>query len=762
MRKAFARIGFAVLAVLLIAFIALRTWEPFAATRGAPPPARHYAAEIVRDAYGVPHIHGHRDVDVAFGIAMAHAEDDFSTLQDVVAMTRGRYGAIAGQDGAAVDFAYHLLDARGTAERHYAELPADVRALVEAYATGLNTYARRHPGEVKLDRLFPVDGVDIATGFALRQPFFFGLDKTLGALAKGEPAPVDFGPVFDKTAPGNPPADRDLVLPSPTGRGSRGGGAGPQGLASIAGAVHPHPTLPLKGEENPSGDDNGSNAFAIAPAKSGDGTTRLVSNAHQPWRGPVAWYELEVESDEGWHYAGATFPGAPFPLLGHNESLGWTNTVNRPDLVDVYRLVLDESGTKYRLDGKWLPLVREDVVLPVKFGPVILPIRRSVWRSAHGPVIVNANGAFAIRYGGMDRIDQLTEYYRLNKARDYAEWRAALSRQAIPSTNFVYADAAGNIAYQYNAAIPERPPGHDWRRVLPGDRSDLIWHSLVPFERIPHYFDPASGYLYNSNNSPFHASGPSDLAPASVPPEWGVELTMTNRARRAQKLFAEPGPIGLRRLEAIKYDLGWERAGYVARLLDGIAKLDLRGDPELAKAQALLGRWDFTSDGKGAADALALLVLHDATSADYNNRPDPDPKTELRQAADHLTHYFHRLDPPMGEVLRLRQGPGKYAVDLPYFGGSDTLRAASNWDVAADGRLSVKHGDSFVMFMEWDKDGKVHSTSAMPFGSATTRPGSPHYTDQSRLFVAMRRKPVHFERADVLRNAVRRYDVTSD
>ncbi|WEK48100.1 MAG: acylase [Candidatus Andeanibacterium colombiense] len=721
MRKRLARIGIALLIVLLAAFIVLRTWEPFFATPGKAPPAAHYSAEIVRDEYGVPHIHGHRDADVAFGIAMAHAEDDFSTLQDVAAMTRGRYGANVGQDGAAVDFAYHLLGARETAERDYAKLPAAVRALVDAYAAGLNTYAKQHPGEIKLDRLFPLNGVDIATGFALRQPFFFGLDKTLGALARDEDPPVDFGPVFDKAAPLNPPTDADLE----------------------------------------SGDDNGSNAFAIAPAKSGDGATRLVSNAHQPWRGPVAWYELEVESDEGWHFAGATFPGAPFPLLGHNETLGWTNTVNRPDLVDVYKLVLDKSGTKYRLDGQWKPLVRQDVTLPVKFGPVVLPIRRTIWRSEHGPVIVNAKGAFAIRYGGMDRIDQLTEYYRLNKARNYAEWTAALSRQAIPSTNFIYADAAGNIAYRYNAAIPERPAGHDWRRVLPGDRSALIWRAMVPFDRIPHYLNPASGYLYNSNNSPFHAAGPSDLSPASVPPEWGVELTMTNRAHRARKLLGEPGPIGLPRLEAIKYDLGWERAGYVARLLDGIAKLDLSNQPELAKAQKLLAQWGFTSDNKGPADALALLVLHEATSADYNNRADPDPKTQLKFAADHLMTYFGRLDPPMADLQRLRQGPGKYAVDLPYTGGSDTLRAASNWDMASDGRLSVKHGDSFIMFVEWGRDGAVHSTSAMPFGSASTRPDSPHYTDQSRMFVAMKRKPVHFERADVLRSAVRRYRVTS-
>ncbi|MBT8431977.1 MAG: penicillin acylase family protein, partial [Altererythrobacter sp.] len=127
--------GFALLALVLVAFIGLATWEPFFAHQGeAPDSDREYSAEIIRSEYGVPHIYGKTDADVAFGVAIAQSEDDFFTLQDVIAMARGRYGAIAGEDGAAVDFVYHLLDARGTAQRHYGSLPADTRALFEAYA----------------------------------------------------------------------------------------------------------------------------------------------------------------------------------------------------------------------------------------------------------------------------------------------------------------------------------------------------------------------------------------------------------------------------------------------------------------------------------------------------------------------------------------------------------------------------------------------------------------------------------------------------
>lgn len=295
MRKWIGRVAAALVVIVLVAFVALATWEPFwAKGEGIEPPQASYSAEIIRDEFGVPHIYGERDRDVAYGVAIAHSEDDFATLQDVVAMARGRYGAIAGQDGAAIDYVYHLLDARGTADRHYPGLPEDTRALFEAYATGLNDYAEQNPDEVKLGNLFPVNGKDVAAGFALRQPFFFGLNNVIEPLAAGEDLRAEYGPDIPGFPRGGTPAlpgQQDAtkqVAYSPFGKD----------------AAH-----------------NGSNAFAITPEKSG-GPTILVSNSHQPWRGGVAWYELVVESEEGWHYAGANFPGSPFPFLGHNEALG--------------------------------------------------------------------------------------------------------------------------------------------------------------------------------------------------------------------------------------------------------------------------------------------------------------------------------------------------------------------------------------------------------------------------------------------------------
>jgi acyl-homoserine-lactone acylase len=554
-------LGFLLLLVVTAASLAL--WEPLTAEAPAAPTFKPQDVRIARDKFGVPHIFGKTDADVAYGVAYAHAEDDFATLQEVLAMTRGRAGAMLGQDGAKIDYAAALLDVRATTARDWPRLPADVKALFTAYAAGLNRYADKHPGEVRLSGLFPVTGEDVVAGFVLRSPFFFGLDSVLGSLVEGKPLNREGGPALDATGKIVPRADTPV-------------GSDPA--------------------------SNGSNAMAVAPARSTDGATRLVSNSHQPWTGGVAWYELVVHSEEGWDFAGANFPGSPYPFLGHNKYLGWTNTVNRPDLIDVYKLVLNESGEKYRYDGAWRPLEEKRVWLKVKFGPFVLPVPRTIYRSVHGPVVKNEKGAFAIRYAGIDQSAMVTQYYRLNKAKDFAEWRAAMAGQGVPATNFIYADAKGNIALFYNAMFPDRPDGFNWRGVLPGDKSAALWTKTLPFDRAPALVNPRSGYVMNANNAPWVAAGPGDeLDAAAFSPLLGVEDDMTNRATRLIDLFEASGQIDEARLKAIKYDTAYAKAGYAKAWMDRLLALNVKDDRALVDAQNLLRRWDWNLDGRGKA-----------------------------------------------------------------------------------------------------------------------------------------------------------------
>jgi acyl-homoserine-lactone acylase len=680
-------------------------WEPLVATSAAPPPEQKYDARIVRDEFGVPHIFGKTDADTAYGLAYAHSEDDFSTLQQVVAMTRGRTGAMLGADGAKIDYILGFLKARETVTRDYAKIPSDVRAMLEAYAAGMNRYAAQHPGEILLRKLFPVNGADVATGFVLRSPFFFGLDAYIGNLSENKPIPIE----------------------------------------SAA------PMTPLGTDP----EMNGSNAFVVAPKRMADGKTWLISNSHQPYEGQVAWYEAVVHSGEGLDMAGALFPGSPFVLLGHNRNLGWTNTVNHPDLIDVYKLELDASGTKYRFDGKFLPLESKRVWLPVKYGPFTLPVPKTLYWSVHGPVIKNEKGMFALRYAGIDQVKMLEQYYRITKARDWNEWSAAMNIGGIPGTNFLYADKSGRIAYVYNALFPPRKPGYDYRGILPGDTSKALWSGALGFDRMPKIVDPPSGFVTNANNSPFLSAGPgSEMNPADYSPLLGIERKLTNRGIRAVELMSADTSITPEELLTIKFDTAYSKNSYVGEWMAKIAATDLKDDPKLAKAQALLGSWDWKSDGKGAADTLAELMIRPANRTNYRSTPLPDVRDTLTEWSDYLITHFGRLDVPLFEMQRLRRGD----VDLPMDGGTDALRATSIWDnEQKDFKGRVKHGDSFIMLVNWDKAGRVSSRSIQPYGAATNRPESPHYTDQMKLFVNKQFKPVHFERSDLLANAKRAY-----
>ena len=682
-----------VLAVLAVVILAL-AWIIVADRMAQPAPAdtkpliakaAQYHPRIRRDTWGVPHISGPTDPDVAFGLAFAHAEDDFPTIQEAALMVRGSLGSVEGQKGAVTDYLVRLFRVRETVAAHYdADLPADVRAVLQAYADGINYYGALHPDRVK-PGLLPMTGQDVAAGFVFRTPFFYGLDGVVKKI--------------------NSPA------------------------AKATSTAQAWAGLPM-----------GSNGMAVAPVKSADGATRLLVNSHQPYVGQVSWYEAVLDSGEGWHVAGGFFPGSPFMLHGHNAHLGWANTVNDPDLADVYRLVMNPTNpNEYRLDGRWRVLEKKDAALRVHiWGPIYWTVHKDLFWSVHGPVFKTDHGVFAVRYAGMDEVRQPLQYYRLDKANNLAEWQAAMRLQALPSINYIYADETGAIGYVYNGQFPVRKEGVDWQGILPGDRSDLIWHAYLPFARTPQIWKPASGYVFNSNNTPFQATGAADaLRPGDFSPTMGVQTNMTNRAYRAEETFGADPHITAEAFRRYKFDVAYSARSEIAQMIAEVCAVDPGPDADLKAAQGLLKAWDRRTDIHSRAAALAVMMGTEAHH--YDDRPQVKPIDALRHAITTLKSHFGRIDPEWGQVNRFRRG----TYDAPIDGGPDTYRAVYGVP-QKDGTLTAVDGDTFIMFVTWDKNGKLSSESIHQFGSATLDAKSKHYADQSPLFVAMKTKPVWF------------------
>ena len=649
-----------------------------------------YDVQIRRDRFGVPHILGRTDADAAFGLGFAQSEDDFATVQDSVFAARGKLASLKGAEAVPSDTLVQLLDVPGVLARGYErDLSPVLRKVLDAYAAGVNRYAALHPDKVAAG-LGSVSGRDLAAFTLFRGPTFYGLDGVFGQVASGR--------------------------------------------------------LP----ELPALKETGSNALAVGPARAADGHTRLLFNSHQPFTGPLTWYEAVVESRAGWHVAGSFFPGSPFLLGGHNAHLGWAATVNHPDLVDVYRLTINPANRdQYRLDGRWRDFETRTVEIAVRQADGSLkPVTREILRSEHGPVIRSRQGVFAIRYPTSGGVRQLAQYYAMNKASSLAEWKAAMAMQALPSINYVYADEKGNVGYLSNGLYPLRKDGPDWSGVVAGDRSDLIWTKVRPFSQTPQLWNPKSAFVFNSNNTPFRASDPKDdLQPADFPASMGLETEMTNRAWRALETYGADPRITATAFNAYKYDLAYSPRSDEFAWVKAVTTVDAAGDADLATAQDVLRRWDGRTDlhNRGAA-LIATMWLQ------KRQNPTFTPLQMLKAAIPILKAGYGRVDPEWGEVNRLRRG----ALDLAVDGGPDVYRAIYGRP-EPDGRLRAVNGDCYIMFVEWDRRGRLTSRSIHQFGSATLDATSPHYADQAPLFATHQTKPVLFTEAQLAGNIERTY-----
>ena len=660
----------------------------------SPPKGGAFEATIERDELGVPHIFGATDADMAFGLAYAQAEDGWEILEETLPYYRGQAAQFFGKDAAATDYLVKWLGFWEVIARDYERLlKPETQRYLEAFAAGFNHFAARHPERVELDVL-PVTPQDVIAAHMLRHLLFYGFEKTIAGL-RAETRQFDIS-----EAPRLP--DTAITL--------------------------------------------GSNATAIAPARSRDGSTLLMINSHQPLTGPVSWYEAHLQSGEGLDVMGGLFIGAPALGVGFSEFHGWGATVNQPDLVDVYVLDIDpENENRYRLDGQWRELEEFDIPIKVLlWGWLPWTVNETGYRSAHGPVMKTDHGTYALRYAGMDEIRQVEQWLAMSAAKSFAEWQAAIALQHIASFNFVYANADGVIHFIHNAMMPKRAKGWRWDQYLPGDRSDLIWHEYLSADALPSITNPASGFVHSANQSPFQVSSPgSNPVIGNYPTESGWPTRMTNRAVRGLELLEADTAMTMDVFSAIKHDNAYSPHYRGYRYLREVAELTADNDDEAA-ALRLLRDWDLHTDKRNRHAALGVCILQIEWQKERTEEPLPEPRSALQECMGTVRAIANRLDPEWGEIQRHGRGDKTWAAA----GGPDTLRAMYAERLEDDDPyMTVVAGDGLYYLIEWTQDGEQKILGTHQYGSQMTDPSSPHYLDQAEPFANERIRPRGFSPA---------------
>ena len=675
---------------------------------------KNYSYKINRDKFGVPHVYGAKDKDAAFAFALAQAEDDLEHVEMMIKMSRGElsnftinsnsiaalYTLITGKgdilenleaiEGVELDFLFKFFNVKETVRQKIDEIPDETIEYIKGYADGLNFYAAKNPNLVD-QSLYPATVRDLVAGMTFRMPLFYGIDHSISELIS-----LMDDEVKEVVKVKNALSNNHVV-------------------ASINSYFKP----------------SGSNAFAVAKSRSQDNETLLVINSHQPLTGPVAWYEIHLKSDEGLNIMGGTFPGSPFIHVGFNENLGWGATVNQPDLADIYKLDLNpRDNNQYLLDGKWENFKEINQNFKVKlFGPFSINYPIPMHYSKHGPVLKDNNKAYALRFVGMHDVNHSTAWLKMNKSKNLSQWLEALKMQEIASLNLVYADKEDNIYFVHNVKSPIRNSNYDWKKVLPGNDSSLIWTEFHPFENIPQILNPSSGYIFSTNQNPFFVTANEDnLLPENYNPTMGFQTRTTNRAYRAYELLDKDTSISFDEISQYKHDNKFSYNSRQYRFMSEIFNHKF-SDTKLINAQEFLTEWNLGTDSNNLHAAFGVCILSPEWLAEITREPQPDPILTFTNCVDEFYKNFGTLSIKWSEVNFLERGSKLVHIQ----GGPDVLRAIYA-PRSEDGILKAVAGDGLYIHLKWDSNKKQISKSIHQFGSATMNINSPHYDDQINLF----------------------------
>ncbi len=652
---------------------------------------------IARDSFGVPHIFAPTDAEVAYGLAWAHAEDDFGSIQLMILSGKAKLGTGLGKKGAEGDYVINLLRIRKTVDEQWHTLSPDFLALINGYVQGLNAYAKTHPAEIKYKKAFPFDEKEYMTAVVFSTSLFCGIDRVLPQILGGNVATI------------------------------------------------------------PNFNPQGSNAFAMNSNKTTTGESFLAINAHQPQEGPVAFYEAHLQSEQGWNMLGGLFPGGCLVFHGTNENLGWAHTVNYQDKVDVFQLEIHPANkNQYKFDGEWIDLEENKAKLKVKGIPIT--IGKKIFWSKYGATVKTDKGVFSLRVPATMDIKALEQWYRMNKAKNFTEFYKALSMTSLPMFNIMYADRYDTIFYISNGKMPRRNPDpkYNWKSTVPGNTSSTLWKDFKSVAELPQQINPPSGYLFNTNHSPFLATDTkNNLDGKRFDKNDGYETYHNNRSQRVTELIGE-NKVDYKTFKQIKFD---QQLPQELKYTYGIdTMLGLNANDHLGMKDVITNfkSWDrkAITTSKGAAIFLLVYeyVAKKLAGVPARQLTKAESIETYQYVHDYMMQHFGKTDLVLGDIQKLVRGDDV----RPSWGLPDVLTAIYT-EPFKNGTRKVISGDAYICFVRYPKNGGLPIIESVNTFGASMHPDSPHYKDQMTMFQNQQTKPMTLDKKEVLLGAKKIY-----
>jgi penicillin amidase len=739
--------------------------------------------EIVRDRWGIPHISAREPLDALFGQGFCHAQDRLWQMELTRRLASGRLAEVFGNMALDVDRFQRRVGLQRAAHREWDAADTDLRDILRAYTAGVNACldglisAKKLPAEFVLARFQPaawepVDSLAFARYLAYTQSpnweselIRSRLIARLGYATAASLEPDVWQPDTD-------------ALPHLEDWGP--------------------PEMPPAGDLPPlelAGGPLASNAWAVSGARSSTSKPLLANDPHMFPRFPSVFYEAHLAAGGELNVAGASVPGAPGVLIGHNRHIAWGLTASMADTSDLYVERLDpgdarrtefaghwERGTLLQeaigVKGRAEPWV-EEVLITARHGPLLTPTG----------AIPDEHRPLAMRSMVLEAPSAATALLDINRARSWDEFRVAAQRWGTPAMNVTYADAEGNIGYQMVGRVPLRRRG-EGLVPSPGWSGQYEWDGSIPFDDLPSAFNPPDGLWANANHNVASKSryffGREFIDPSRY---QRIRHVLETRPRHSAVDFgalqADEVSLPARQVAAVLVEHVEPRGRVERRALDELRRWDGRISADSAAAcvyevfrnelirarhLALVGELLPSLLGVGLHPLLAPVNSHYFLQTQrvlaFVLASPSDPAVErafhatvgwlARKLGQNVSGWrwgrLHQLR--LEHALSLRKPLG-LVFDVPAFawgGDLETVRAGGSWP----GAYAVRGPISAYRFIadcgDWD-----NSLACIPGGQSGHR-GSPHYADQVDAWRRVAYHPLSFTRPAVAR--VQRHTLT--